>query len=128
MLEGFGFSQRRADDPRHPVHLLAAIEAVGTAASPQPGEVANLSRGGLALRFLGVLDPGAPVRVTLHLPGGRDLTCGGRVAWVDRAFQVHYGSAGVAFKDDLDGDLVTAIARAEFPTSGQPPDASGGDR
>ncbi len=116
----------RADDPRHPVHLLATIEALGTAAPPQPGEIANLSWGGLALRFLGVLDPGAAVRVTLHLPSGGDLTCGGRVAWVDRAFQVYDGAAGVAFKDDLDGDLVTAIARAEFPTSGPPPDASGG--
>ncbi len=125
MLEGFDCSQRRADDPRRPVHLLATIEPMGTAAPPQPGEIANLSRGGLALRFLGVLDPGAPVRVTLHLPSGGDLTCGGRVAWVDRAFQVHYGAAGVAFKEDLDGDLVTAIARAEFPTSGPPPDASG---
>ncbi len=127
MLEGFDCSQRRADDPRHPVRFLATIEAAGTAHAPQPGEIANLSRGGLALRFLGVLDPGAPVRVMLHLPSGSDLTCSGRVAWVDRAFQVGYGSAGVAFKKDLDGDLVAAIAQAEFPTSGQPPDASVGE-
>ncbi len=113
MPEGFDFSRRRPDDPRHPVGLLATIEAARTAWHPQPGQLVNLSRGGLALRFMGMLDPGAPVRVTLHLPSGSDLTWGGRVAWVDRAFQMGYGSAGVAFKDALNGDLVSEIVRAE---------------
>ncbi len=121
------FSRRRPDDPRHPVRLLATIEAAGTTSPPQPGQLVNLSRGGLALRFLGVLDPGAPVRVTLHRQSGSDLTCQGRVAWADRAFQVGYGSAGVAFKEPLDEDLVAAIARAEVPAWGEPQDTSVGD-
>ncbi len=115
MLEGFTCSRRRADDPRYPVRVAATIEAAGTAAALQPGQLVNLSRGGLAMRFVGVLDPGAPVRVTLHFSSCPDLTCGGRVAWVDRAFQVGDGSAGIAFKDALSGDLVAAIARSQVP-------------
>ncbi len=128
MPERVTFPRRRAEDPRHPVRLLATIEATGTVHPPQPGQLVNLSRGGLALRFLGVLDPGAPVRVTLHLPSGSALTCAGRVAWVDRAFQVGYGSAGVAFKEELTGDFVAAIARAESPARSQKPGGSVGDR
>ncbi len=125
MRDRFDFSQRRADDPRHSVSFPATIEAGGHL---QPGQVVNLSRGGLALRFVGVLDPGAPVRVTLHLPSGADLPCEGRVAWVDRAFQVGAGSAGVAFKQALQGDRVADLAAAELPLGGVPPDASLGDR
>ncbi len=116
MRERFDFSQRRAEDPRHPVSLPATIEASGHL---QPGQVVNLSRGGLALRFRGVLDPGAPVRVTLHLPGGAALTCEGRVAWVDRAFRVGAGAAGVAFKEALPGDRVATLAAAGVPPGGR---------
>ncbi len=125
MRDRFDFSQRRVDDLRHSVSFPATIEAGGHL---QPGQVVNLSQGGLALRFVGVLDPGAPVRVTLHLPSGPDLPCEGRVAWVDRAFQVGAGSAGVAFKQALQGDRVADLAAAAFPPGREPPDASGGDR
>ena len=118
--------RRRADDPRHPVRVPATIEAAVTAGLPLPGHIVNLSQGGLSLEFDGVLDPGAPVRVTLHLHGRAALTVVGRVAWVDRAFTAGNGSAGVAFKDALTGDFVADLASEQFPTrehqSDSPPD------
>lgn len=92
-----------------------------TAGRPQPGRIVNLSRGGLSLQLFGVLDPGAPVRVTLHPYGRAALTVVGRVAWVDRAFLAGYGAAGVAFKDELPGDFVATFAAAEVPAGEQPP-------
>ncbi len=115
MSSGGDVSCRRADDPRHPVRVPATIEAAGTAGPPQPGRIVNLSRGGLSLQLVGVLDPGAPVRVTLHLPGRAVLMVVGRVAWVDRAFTAGAGSAGVAFKDELTGDLVADLTAEESP-------------
>jgi hypothetical protein len=70
----------------------------------------DLSQRGLALQLFGALDPGAPIRVTLHLHGRAAITVMGRVAWVDRAFQAGYGSAGIAFKDELNRDFVADLA------------------
>ena len=103
-------SRRRADDPRHPVHVLATVEAVGTAGLPQSGEIVDLSRGGLGLQLFVALDPGAPVRVTLHLRGRAALTVMGRVAWVTRAFQAGNGLAGIAFKEGLNEGFVADLA------------------
>ncbi len=128
MPNGEDLSRRRADDPRHPVHVPATIEAAVTAGLPQPVRIVNLSRGGLSLQLFGVLDPGAPVRVTLRLHGRAVLTVVGRVAWVDRAFLAGSGSAGVAFKDELNGDLVADLASEEFPAWEQKPDSSAEER
>ena len=119
-------SRRRPADPRHPVRVPATVEAAVTAGLPQPGQIVNLSRGGLSLQIDGLLDPGAPVRVTLHVHGRVALTVVGRVAWVDRAFTAGKGSAGVAFKEELSGDLVADLASEESPTGEQGP-ASPGD-
>ena len=102
--------RRRADDPRHPVQLPVSLEPVANAGLPQPGQTVNLSQGGLSIQLDGVLDPGAPVRVTLRLRDRDALTVVGRVAWVDRAFTAGHGSAGIAFKDALDRDLVVDLA------------------
>jgi PilZ domain-containing protein len=107
--------RRRIDDPRYPVHVPATIEASGMAGAPQSGEIVDLSRGGLALEFFGALDPGAPVRVTLHLHDQVALTILGRVAWATRAFRAGYGSAGVAFKDGLNEDFVADLASETSP-------------
>jgi hypothetical protein len=128
MSNGADVCRRRAGDPRHPVHVPASVEAAGGAGLPQPGQIVNLSRGGLSLQLVGVLDPGAPVRVTLHLYGRAALTLVGRVAWVDRAFTVGDGSAGVAFKDELAGDFVANLATEELPAWKQQPDSSPGER
>jgi len=124
MPNGGDVSRRRADDPRHPVRVPASVETAVTSGLPQPGRIVNLSRGGLSLQLFGVLDAGAPVRVTLHLHGRAALTVVGRVAWVDRAFQAGNGSAGVAFKDELNGDFVVDLASEEFPAWEQKPDSS----
>jgi len=58
-------SCRRANDPRVPLHAPATIEPAGAASLPLAGQLVNLSRGGLALHFCGVLDPGSAVRLTL---------------------------------------------------------------
>jgi Tfp pilus assembly protein PilZ len=77
----------------------------------------NLSQGGLSLQLHGLLDPGTLVTVTLHLQGRAALTVAGRVAWVDRAFTVGAGSAGVAFQDRLPGELVANLAAGTFPAN-----------
>ncbi len=128
MPNGEDLSRRRTDDPRHPVSVPATVEAAVTAGLPQPVRIVNLSRGGLSLQLFGVLDPGAPVRVTLHLHGLAALTIVGRVAWVDRAFLAGSGSAGVAFKDELNGDLVADLASEEFAVSEEKSDSSAEER
>jgi hypothetical protein len=112
--------RRRIDDPRYPVHVPATIEVSGMAGAPQSGEIVDISRGGLALHLFGALDPGAPVRVTLHLHGQVALTVLGRVAWATRAFRAGYGSAGIAFKDELNGDFVTELTSRDVPSIGIP--------
>ena len=112
-------SRRRPADPRHPVQVPATVEAAVTVGLPQPGQIVNLSRGGLSLQFEGLLDPGAPVRVTLHIQGRVALTVVGRVAWVDRAFTAGKGTAGVAFRDELSGDLVAELATEQSRTGEQ---------
>jgi PilZ domain-containing protein len=124
MRDGDDVCRRRVDDPRHPVHLSATVEPVVRAGLPQPGRTVNLSQGGLSLELDGVLDPGAPVRVTLRLHGRAALMVVGRVSWVDRAFTAGHGSAGVAFKEALAGDLVADLASEEIPTREQQSDSS----
>jgi PilZ domain-containing protein len=109
--------RRRAADPRHPVRVSATIEAAGPVGRPQPGRIVNLSQGGLSLQLHGLLDPGTLVTVTLHLQGRAAPTVAGRFAWVDRAFTVGAGSAGVAFKDRLPGELVANLAAGTFPAN-----------
>ncbi len=82
----------------------------------------------MALQLDGVLDPGAPVRVTLHLHGRAALTVVGRVAWVDRAFTAGNGSAGVAFKEALTGNFVADVASEGFLAWEQQPDSSTDER
>jgi len=87
----------------------------------------NLSRGGLALRFFGALDPGIQVCVTLHRGTQPALRRMGRVAWVDRSFRPGDGSAGIAFTAALIEDVVADIAAAAFPAPEESPGRAVGE-
>jgi hypothetical protein len=76
------------------------------------------------LHFCGVLDPGSAVRLTLQLDEQATLTFAGRVAWVDRAFRPGDGTAGVAFREELDRTLVAGIEAALAPPWGPPLDVA----
>lgn len=111
-----GPCRRKADDQRLPVRIPTTIEAAGMTGLRLAGWSVNLSRGGLALRFFGALEPGVQVRVTLHRGTRPALTCMGRVAWVDRSFRPGDGSAGIAFTAALAEDMVAGIAAGAFPS------------
>jgi hypothetical protein len=103
------------------------IEAAGMTGLRLAGWSVNLSRGGLALRFFGALDPGVQVRVTLHRGTRPALMCVGRVAWVDRSFRPGDGSAGIAFSAALTGDMVADIAAEALPASEETPGRAAGE-
>ena len=91
------------------------------------GWATNLSRGGLALRFFGALDPGVQVCVSLHRDRRPALTCVGRVAWVDRSFQPGDATAGIAFTAGLSEDVVADITSETDPLRADRPGVSPGE-